>query len=80
LILNPLFKTAPKANASDLILLHNHPSGNLNHSETGRNITDKSKSAGKVLDIYFSDHLILTSESYFFMADEGMLGINMAPL
>ena len=68
-----IFQTALKANASAIILLHNHPSGNLNPSDADRNITDKIKNGGKILDIDVPDHLILTSESYFSMADEGML-------
>lgn len=36
-------------------------------------ITKKIKEAGKVLDIAVLDHLILTSESYFSFADEGLM-------
>ena len=68
-----IFQTALKANASGLILAHNHPSGQLQASDADRKITDKVKSAGKFLDIGVYDHLILTSESYLSMADEGLM-------
>ncbi len=62
-----------KMNAVGLILAHNHPSGNIQPSESDRNLTRKLKSAGNVLDIPVVDHLILTSEEYFSFADEGLL-------
>jgi DNA repair protein RadC len=66
-----IFQTALKANASSILLVHNHPSGQLIASEADRKITRKVKEGGKLLDIEVPDHLILTSESYYSMADEG---------
>lgn len=66
-----IFQTALKANSSGIILCHNHPSGQLIASEADRKITQKVKNGGKLLDIDVYDHLILTSESYLSMADEG---------
>lgn len=68
-----IFQTALKANACSIILLHNHPSGQLSTSEADRNITNKVKEGGRYLDIDVPDHIILTSESYYSMADEGMI-------
>ena len=68
-----IFQTALKANASAIILLHNHPSGQLLTSEADRRITRKIKEGGKWLDIDVPDHIILTSESYKSMADEGVM-------
>ena len=42
-------------------------------SEADKDLTKKIKEAGKVLDIAVLDHLILTSESYFSLADEGLM-------
>lgn len=66
-----IFQTALKANASSVILLHNHPSGQLRPSNADRQITNKIKEGGKYLDITVPDHIILTSESYYSMADSG---------
>jgi DNA repair protein RadC len=54
-----------------VILAHNHPSGNLKASEADKTITDKIKNGLKLLDIKLLDHIILTRESYYSLADEG---------
>ena len=68
-----IFQAALKANASSIILMHNHPSGQLEASDADARITRKIKSAGDVLDISVLDHLILTSENFLSLADEGLL-------
>ena len=66
-----IFQTALKANASCLILIHNHPSGNKDPSDADNKLTKKLKSAGEFLDLSVLDHLIITSDGYFSYADEG---------
>lgn len=68
-----IFQLALKANASGIILSHNHPSGQLIPSEQDRIITRKVKDCGKILDISVLDHLIVTSENYYSFADEGLM-------
>jgi DNA repair protein RadC len=68
-----IFAAALKANASSIILAHNHPSGNLQPSQSDLDLTKKCKEAGKFLEIQVLDHLILTSERYYSMADEGII-------
>lgn len=68
-----VFQLALKACATTLILAHNHPSGNLDPSEADKRITNQLKQAGAMLDIPVLDHIILTEDSYFSMADEGLL-------
>ncbi|MGV8094914.1 MAG: RadC family protein [Mangrovibacterium sp.] len=68
-----IMQTALKSNASAIILAHNHPSGNLNPSDADKKVTWKIKGAGRLLDIDVLDHLILTSETYFSFADEGLI-------
>ncbi|WP_423212692.1 JAB domain-containing protein [Myroides odoratimimus] len=53
--------------------VHNHPSGKLAPSDADRQITRKIKEASKILDITLLDHLIITAESYYSFADEGIL-------
>jgi DNA repair protein RadC len=64
---------ALKANAVAVILSHNHPSGNLKPSRPDTELTAKIEEAGKYLDIQVLDHVIVTSESYYSFADEGLL-------
>ncbi|PXY43185.1 JAB domain-containing protein [Flavobacterium hydrophilum] len=68
-----IFSAALKANATSLMIIHNHPSGNLVASEADKQITRKVKEAGRLLDITLLDSLIITSESYYSFADEGAL-------
>lgn len=68
-----LFTAALKANATALIMLHNHPSGEILPSASDRLITKKVKEAGTILNIKVIDHLIITSESYYSFADNDYL-------
>lgn len=68
-----IFKTALEHLATALIIVHNHPSGQLNPSMADKDITQKIKLAGNSLDIRLLDHLIVTQSDYFSFADEGVL-------
>lgn len=68
-----VFQAALKANASSIILSHNHPSGNLQPSEADLQLTKKLKKGGELLELAVLDHLILTQEAYLSMADEGLM-------
>ena len=67
------FKQALHLGATALILVHNHPSGNLNPSAADKQLTQKFKTAGESLDVKVLDHIIITENSYFSFADEGIL-------
>ncbi len=68
-----IFKVALESSASSLILVHNHPSGNLQPSEADKRLTRKMVEGGKMLDLPVLDHLIFTNHGYYSFADEGML-------
>ena len=68
-----LFKTALEHLATAIILVHNHPSEQLNPSQADNDITSKIIEAGKSLDIKVLDHLIVTRTAYLSFADEGLL-------
>lgn len=68
-----VFSTALKANASSIILAHNHPSGNLQPSKEDNAVTTKMREAGSFLDLRVLDHLIVAKEGYYSYADEGTL-------
>ncbi len=68
-----IFKAALDVLASGLILIHNHPSGNLKPSQADIQLTNKMKESGRLLEIPILDHLIFTDDSYFSFADESML-------
>lgn len=68
-----IFQLALLANATGIILLHNHPSGRKEPSPEDRVLTHKIKTISNALDIKLWDHLILTSEGYYSFLDEGEL-------
>ncbi len=68
-----IFKVAVEYLASAIVLVHNHPSGNRTPSQADRDLTQKLKEAGKLLDIPVLDHLIFTETTYLSFADEGIL-------
>ncbi|MFL5752033.1 MAG: DNA repair protein RadC [Bacteroidia bacterium] len=68
-----VFKPALEQTASGIILAHNHPSGNLKPSNEDMSLTKKLKEAGKLLDISILDHLIISDNSYYSFADEGLI-------
>ncbi|MCC7051147.1 MAG: DNA repair protein RadC [Bacteroidia bacterium] len=68
-----LFKKGIELMACGLIIAHNHPSGNLQPSQQDKEITQKIKETGKLMDITLLDHLIITDNGYFSFADTGIL-------
>ena len=68
-----IFIAALKAAASNIILSHNHPSGNLKPSRADIELTRKIKEVGQLLEITVLDHLIISSEGFYSLADEGMM-------
>ena len=68
-----IFKMALEQNATNIILCHNHPSGNVVPSEADLNITKKLKLAGENLDVKVLDHVIVTDKSYYSFADDGKM-------
>jgi DNA repair protein RadC len=69
-----ILQYAIKANASGIIICHNHPSGNMQPSESDITITRKVKESASVMDILLLYHLIVVPEgSYYSMGDEGII-------
>ncbi len=68
-----IFKVALEGNACNIILCHNHPSGQLKPSEADIKITEKLKRSGEIIDIKVLDHLIIGIDGFFSFADEGIL-------
>lgn len=68
-----VFRFALEQGAHSLILIHNHPSGNLQPSESDKRLTQRLQKIGKELEILLLDHLIYTDQGYFSFADEGIM-------
>lgn len=68
-----IFRSALLNNAVGLILVHNHPSGNLKPSHQDIGLTKQLTSAGKLMDIKIYDHLIISDKGYLSFGDEDLL-------
>lgn len=68
-----ILKRALQEDAVNLILCHNHPSGDLQPSRADEDLTRKIKEAARYLDISILDHIIVSETGYFSFADEGLL-------
>ena len=66
-------KYAVESLATQVIMAHNHPSGNLKASPQDIDITKKAKLGLGLLDITVDDHIILTKDGYTSLADEGLM-------
>ena len=67
-----VFKTAIASSATNIILVHNHPSGVLEPSRQDELITEKLIYAGKLMDINVVDHVIVggTEGKYYSFKEE----------
>ena len=68
-----VYKSAILANASGIILVHNHPSGVPSPSADDRSITQMLRESGRLLDIPVYDHVIIGDGKYFSFAEAGLL-------
>lgn len=64
----PLQKRAVK-----IILVHNHPSGEIIPSEADKDITDRLIQVGKIMNVPVLEHLIITEKTFFSFVDSGLL-------
>lgn len=66
---------AIKANATSIVLAHNHPSGNLKESEADILLTEKLVGCAKLFNMQIADHIIITARSYASFADKGIIPV-----
>lgn len=59
--------------STNVVLAHNHPSGNKIPSNNDKKLTDKVVKALQLLDIRVLDHIIITDNDYYSFADGGLL-------
>jgi DNA repair protein RadC len=68
-----IFGIALKVPCSKIVLAHNHPSGNPRPSQQDISLTQDLVHVAKIFDMTILDHLIITRDTYFSFADEGLL-------
>ena len=59
--------------ATQIILIHNHPSGNIRPSKEDRNLTQAVKKSAEAMNIRLTDHVIVADGAFFSFNDEGLM-------
>jgi DNA repair protein RadC len=67
-----LFRDAVRLNATGVILVHNHPSGDPTPSPDDLHLTAEALAAGRLLDIEVLDHLIVGHDAWVSLRDRGV--------
>jgi DNA repair protein RadC len=68
-----VIKAALRYEASSLIFVHNHPSGDPDPSESDREITKELLFAANIMQIKVLDHIIIGNNCFFSFADQGLI-------
>ena len=68
-----VLREALLARATAMILVHNHPTGNVLPSDADDRLTKKVADAGKLMNITLRDHVIVGGDSYYSYCEQGKL-------
>lgn len=68
-----ILRVALYSSSRNLIIAHNHPSGDPSPSSEDKTLTKRLKEAAALLNITLLDHIIIGNESHYSFADEGQL-------
>jgi DNA repair protein RadC len=68
-----IIRLALRNNASSLIFVHNHPSGDPDPSESDKDITKELVFAANIMQLKVLDHIIIGNNRYFSFADKGYI-------
>jgi DNA repair protein RadC len=68
-----VFKEAISASAASIILVHNHPSGNVTPSDEDILITKRIKQSGEIMGINVFDHIIIAGKNFASLKAQGVI-------
>ena len=68
-----VFKEAIKASAAQIIIAHNHPSGELEPSSEDIAITRRLDEASRIFNIELLDHIIVTKDDFFSLKEKNLI-------
>ncbi len=68
-----VYSLAVQKKSPQIILIHNHPSGELKPSKEDKKLTRELVQGGKLLNITVLDHLVISEEDFLSFADKGIL-------
>lgn len=72
-----IFKEAMKNAAVSLIIIHNHPSGDITPSKADKLFTSQIYTTGKIVGIPLLDHIIIGKNNYYSFYDNGEIHENI---
>ena len=67
-----VFRPAVVTGTPSILVAHNHPSGDPTPSREDIDLTKKLGEAGRILDVQFLDHIIITQRGYFSLRENGL--------
>jgi DNA repair protein RadC len=68
-----VFSFALQKSACNIVLIHNHPSGDLVPSDKDKDVTDRMIQVGKILYTPVLDHLVISMRTYLRFLDAGIM-------
>ena len=68
-----IFRPAILDNSAGIIVVHNHPSGQLLPSSEDRRITQRLNEAARIIGIQLLDHVIISRNGFYSFSEEGEL-------
>lgn len=66
------FESAIRRHAAQIIVAHNHPSGDCEPSEDDVRITKRLYEAGKIMGIELLDHIVVTKDDFTSLKDKNL--------
>jgi DNA repair protein RadC len=67
-----LFRDAVRLDASGVVLVHNHPSGDPTPSPDDLHLTAEAIGAGRLLDVDVLDHVVVGHDAWVSLRDRGV--------
>ena len=68
-----ILREALMQRATQMAVLHNHPSGNIHPSQQDKVLTEHIRKASETMNIHLIDHVIVCEDKFYSFADEGLL-------
>jgi DNA repair protein RadC len=68
-----VFRWAVMKGSVKVIMVHNHPSGEVRPSDADKDLTDRLIQVGRILNIEVIDHLIITTRIFLSFSDIGLM-------
>ncbi|MBU1179736.1 DNA repair protein RadC, partial [Patescibacteria group bacterium] len=68
-----VFEPAIAHHSAQIIVAHNHPSGDPEPSEDDIEITKRLQEAGKILGIEVTDHIVVAKNGFYSFKEQGIL-------